>query len=125
MCVICDRGRLNEERNGLSDDSDSDESGAAIIAQLIVDTISHGTVTQDAMYVESVQIYQQFEAGDVAGAMARWEVMLAEARTLDWSSYEGDFVTELVDDLNHAIHIGELGMPYVYRSDGSSDSDSE
>jgi hypothetical protein len=33
--------------------------------------------------VESVQIYQQFEAGDVAGAAARWEAMLAEARTLD------------------------------------------
>ena len=77
------------------------------------------------MYAESVQIYQQFEAGDVAGAAARWEVMLAEARTLDWSSYEGDFVKELVDVLNHAIHIGELGMPYVYLSGGSSDSDSE
>ena len=116
---------MNQERNGLSNDSDSDESGAAIIAQLIVDTISHGTMAQDAMYVESVQIHQQFTASDVARVVARWEVMLAEARTLDWSSYEADFVKSLVDDLNHAIHIGELGMPYVYLSDGSSDSDSE
>jgi hypothetical protein len=37
-----------------------------------------------------------------------------EARTLDWSNYEADFVKSLVDDLNNAIHIGELGMPYVY-----------
>ena len=61
----------------------------------------------------------------MAGAAARWEVMLAEARTLDWSNYEADFVKSLVDDINNAIHIGELGMPYVYLSDGSSDSDSE
>ena len=47
-----------------------------------------------------------------------------EARTLDWSNYEADFVKSLVDDINHAIHVGELGMPYVYLSDASSDSDS-
>ena len=75
--------------------------------------------------MEPVQIYEQFEAGDVAGAVARWNGMLAEARTLDWSNYEADFVKSLVDDINNAIHIGELGMPYVYLSDASSDSDSE
>ena len=123
LCVICDREQLNEEHNVLSDDSDSDGSGPAIIAQHIVDIISHRT-RQTEILMESVQIYEQFEAGDVAGAAARWNGMLAEARTLDWSNYEADFVKSLVDDLNHAIHIGELGMPYVYLSDASSDSDS-
>ena len=58
------------------------------------------------MYVESVQIYQQFEAGDVAGAAARWEVLLTEARTMGHQEAVGIFVSELRNAYD------ELGQPY-------------
>ena len=103
---------------------DSD-SGPTIILLDPPDGSGPTIITRQTMILmETIQINEQFKAGDVAGAAARWNGLLAESRTLDWSNYEADFVKSLVDDINHAIHVGELGMPYVYLSDASSDSDS-
>jgi hypothetical protein len=101
--------------NGLSDDSDSDDSVTAPSS-----ATQAATVAEDAMIAEHEQITQQFDAGDAAGAAARWKVLLTEAQR---QGHE-EAVGIIVDALNTAIHIGELGMPYVYLSDASSDSDS-
>ena len=136
LCVICDRGQLNEEhqrhvcrelgRRALlrHECSACDELQCLTCAddRRDCDGSDDSEDFVDAMIDENAPINQQFTAGDVAGAAARWEVLLTEAQR---QGIERSYISDIADGLNRAIHIGELGMPYVYLSDGSSDSDSE
>ena len=102
------------------DDDDSDDRMYAYGGYTGQSATQAATVAEDALIAEHDQITQQCNAGDEAGAAARWQVLLIEAQR---QGHE-EVVGIIVDCLNHAIHVGELGMPYVYLSDASSDSDS-
>jgi hypothetical protein len=77
----------------LSDDSDDSND-------------SDDSMAEDAMIAEHEQITQLSNAGDAAGAAARWEVLLTEARTMGHEEAVGIFVGSLRNAYD------ELGQPY-------------
>ena len=67
---------------------------------------SDDSVAEDAMIAEHEQITQLSNAGDAAGASARWEVLLTEARIMGHEEAVGIFVGSLRNAYD------ELGQPY-------------